>query len=216
MTTVLFSNFIFNTGYGLNLLALTVRDILWLRTILISAQLALMTSGFLTNKLDLAIWNIVFLTINIVQVIRIIKERKYIVLSPDLEEIFQSTFVGMDRSEFLYFWNMGQIHEIENKKIITEGTKQEDISLLISGKVNIIKKRKKISELNKGEFVGEMSFLTGKRASADVKANGAVKYISWNQNKLKSLETLNSKILTKIHSILGKDLAGKVHKATPV
>ena len=55
-----------------------------------------------------------------------------------------------------------------------------------------------------------MSFLTGKPASADVYANGTVRYISWNQKKLKDCEKLKPQLLIKIQNILGKDLAEKV------
>jgi len=59
-----------------------------------------------------------------------------------------------------------------------------------------------------------MSFLTGKTASADVYANGTVRYISWNQKKLKDCERLNPQLLIKIQNVLGKDLADKIHSSS--
>ncbi len=60
-------------------------------------------------------------------------------------------------------------------------------------------------------LIAEMSFLTGKTASADVYANGTVRYIAWNQKKLKDCERLNPQLPIKIQNVLGKDLADKIH-----
>ena len=57
-----------------------------------------------------------------------------------------------------------------------------------------------------------MSFLTGEEATANVIAQGNVKYIAWEQEKLKSLKQLNPDLLIKIQNILGKDLTMKLKK----
>ena len=59
-----------------------------------------------------------------------------------------------------------------------------------------------------------MSFLSGEPASANVAASGDVQYVSWTQEKLKSLEQLNPQLLIKIQNVLGKDLVGKVKAAS--
>ena len=61
-----------------------------------------------------------------------------------------------------------------------------------------------------------MSFLTGEAATADVYAEGAVRYIAWEQTKLRSLDQLNPDLLIKIQNILGKDLTQKLKEGSGV
>ena len=63
-----------NSGYFLMLSALLVRDILWLRAILIAAQISLFSYALLSANQSAAFWNGLFVLINTVQVIRLIRE----------------------------------------------------------------------------------------------------------------------------------------------
>ncbi len=65
--------------------------------------------------------------------------------------------------KFMISFEAGQI-------IFTEGDESEDLFILISGELDIIKGNKKISEINKpGELFGEMSVLLGGKRTATVK-----------------------------------------------
>ena len=89
-----------------------------------------------------------------------------------------------------------------------------ELFLILSGSVEVVKSGKHLANLSRGNFIAEMSFLSGEPASADIIAKGDVQYITWNQDKLKSLEQLNSELLIKIQNILGKDLVGKIKAAS--
>ena len=199
-----------NIGYILMLGAFVVYDILWLRSILISAQLSLLSYGVFTDNYAVIFWNGLFVIINTIQVIYLIKQRQPIELPTDLLDLYENYFKEMRRREFLYFWNMGTVNKVNDKLLIKQGEHQKEISLILSGLIEVKKNQNKIAELNRGSFIAEMSFLTGKPASADVYAKGTVRYIAWNQKKLKDCEKLNPQLLIKIQNILGKDLAEKV------
>lgn len=196
------------------LMAFVVHDILWLRVILISAQLSLVSYGVTTETMPVIFWNTLFVLINSVQVVRLIRARQPIDLPSDMVDIYEKYFKVMRRREFLYFWNMGTIHKVSDTLIIKQGEHQKDVALILSGLVEIVKDGKHITELTRGSFIAEMSFLTGKPASADVYARGTIRYISWNQKKLKDSEKLNPHLLIKLHTVLGKDLTDKVKIAS--
>ena len=199
-----------NIGYILMLGAFVVYDILWLRSILISAQLCLLSYGIFADNYAVIFWNALFVVINTIQVIYLIRQRRPIDLPTDLLDLYENYFKDMRRREFLYFWNMGAINKVNDTLLIKHGEHQKEVSLILSGLVEVKKNNVKIAELTRGSFIAEMSFLTGKPASADVYANGTVRYISWNQKKLKDCEKLKPQLLIKIQNILGKDLAEKV------
>lgn len=63
-----------NLGYIFMLAALTVRDILWLRILLVSAQLSLFSYGLITSNTPVAFWNALFFVINSYQVVRLFQQ----------------------------------------------------------------------------------------------------------------------------------------------
>lgn len=202
-----------NVGYFLMLSALLVRDILWLRAILIAAQSFLFSYAMILGNQNVAFWNGLFVLINTVQVIRLIRERRPIKLSDSLEDIYQLVFTSLRRREFLYLWHMGNVNTVQDSIIIYKGKHQKNIALILDGMVEVNSENRLIAQLSRGSFVAEMSFLTGNPATADVKALGTVKLILWPQNKLRSLQQINPDLFIKLQNILGKDLTQKVNPA---
>ena len=70
--------------------ALLVRDILWLRSILIAAQTSLFSYGMAISNYAVAFWNGLFVLINIIQVARLVRERRPIDLPTDLIDIYEN------------------------------------------------------------------------------------------------------------------------------
>ncbi len=203
-----------NAGYIIMLLALAVRDMLMLRSILMTSQLFIVIYAILIKNSDVAFWISLFFLINAVQLIRLIRERRPIELFDELEELYGLIFTSMSKREFLLFWNMGTRDKGADEKMIKKGERLDKLFLILSGSVEVIKDGKKIAYLTKGNFIAEMSFLTGEPASADIIAKGAVEYICWNQDKLRNIGRLHQTLLIKLQNILGKDLVNKIKIAS--
>ena len=203
-----------NLGYILMLLALLVRDILWLRSILMSAQIILFAYGIVSVNYSVAFWNILFFAINGFQVSRLIRERRPIELPSEITDLYENIFSSMRRREFLNLWHIGSIDSDENELLIKKGRKQKKLYLILSGKVRVENKGTLITKLGRGSFLAEMSFLTGNPATADVIADGKVRYIFWEQQKLNDLQKINADLFIKLQNILGKDLTEKVKAVT--
>ena len=203
-----------NIGYLFMLSAMTVRDILWLRVLLVTAQLTLFSYGILVDNLNVAFWNLLFLSINTFQIIRLIRERRPIELPPDQLDLYQKIFSGMRRREFLYLWHMGNVTVAEDVQLIKADTRQDKLFLVLEGQVRVVRDGKLITHLKRGSFIAEMSFLTGNPATADVFADGWVRYLFWEQDKLRDLQKMNQALLIKFQNILGKDLTEKIKAGT--
>ena len=202
-----------NLGYVLFVLAMAVHDILWLRSVLTLGEFSLIAYGVATSNMSVVIWNTLFVTINSVQVIRILLERRPIQLPPDLVDLYENLFSVMSTREFFYFWQTGTVNQATDALVIDAGEPQKNISLILSGTVSIVKDGTVVSLRSRGDFIGEMSFSTRNPASADVMAEGLVQYISWEQEKLRNLKQLNPQLLIKIQSVLEKNLAHKMSGA---
>lgn len=205
-------SFYFLNGYFIFVtLSLLTKEILWLRVFMIFAGISIVIYGIIADNSVVAIWNSGFLLINVVQVIRLLNERKSISLPENLEDIYNLNFNTLRKKEFLNFWNIGQIHKEKNIKLCKEGKLQTEIHLILSGEVSVLKNGIEIAKLTKGSFAGEISFLTGKPANADVISNGEVEFISWSHDKLRNFKLANKDLFIKLQTALGENLSKKLN-----
>ena len=73
--------------------------------------------------------------------------------------------------KYLVEYDVGQV-------LFLEGDDSQDLYILLSGKLDVLKGRRKIAEISeKGSVFGEMSFLLGEKRSATLKAQSRIKSI---------------------------------------
>jgi hypothetical protein len=198
-----------NLGYSLNLIALSVRDVLLLRVVLLPAQVSFLSWGLVAGIRAAVAWNIVFISINLFQVLRILRERRPITLPADIADIYKESFSGLRPREFWLFWETGHRRTVCDAPFVRQGEKPSDLLFVVSGAANVVRNGSAVAVLKAGQFAAEMSFLSGNPATADVIADGEVALKAWDQNKLSLLENVNPALLLKLQRILSQDLAAK-------
>lgn len=205
-----------NIGFLFNLIALAFREILWIRILLtLGYFLRFITQSYIEQNMNSSFWMIVFVIINLYQIIRIINERRKRYIEPKIFDIYESVFNSLTSFEFLTFWKMGIIKNVENGTTIIEKDKKlNSILLLINGKVNVKANGRTIAYLPRGSFIGEISYITKEGASADVIADEDVTYIEWTDKKLKKNQLSNKIFWTKIQNILLNDLINKLKRSS--
>ena len=202
-----------NLGYGIVFLALAIKEVLWLRiTLSIAQSIILYNNLYIAESYITAGWNSVFVLVNIVQVIIIYNDRKPRYIPDEYFDLYNGVFKTFSSKEFLYLLNMGNVIEIQNEHLITSGNKQDDLLLMLEGNCLIKRDGKNIANLNRGQFVGELSFITSQPASADAYAEGKIKYLAWNQSQLKTIKNTNPAFYAKFHHALTEDIANKMIK----
>ena len=197
-------------GYIFTFLALSIKDVLWLRMMLALAQLILGSYQFMAMRHDIVFWNAIFTFVNVFHILRIINERKPVKIPIEIYDLYEKIFNNFTSKEFLYFWNLGYNYNENNCVIINEGDCQENLFLLLSGTANVSRNNKKIATLGRGDFIAEISLLTQEPASADVHLDKNAKLIMWNQDQIRHFQSSNPSFWTKLHNVLTKDLIEKV------
>tara|TARA_B100001741_G_C16470143_1_gene559594 strand:+ start:239 stop:883 length:645 start_codon:yes stop_codon:yes gene_type:complete len=203
-----------NVGYFSNLVALAFREILWIRVLLtLGYLLRFITQYIFENNINTSIWMIIFVVINLYQIITIINERRRRYIEPKIIDLYETVFKSLTSYEFLKFWKSGQVKQVEKDfKIIERETKLNSIILLLNGQVRVQKEGTHIINLPRGSFLGEMSFITKDNASADVIADDDVSYIEWTNEELMKIKANNKDFWTKIQNILLNDLIIKIKR----
>ena len=208
------TTYIIHIAFVLMLVAQAIRNILLLRVVLITAQTAFVLYGVLSNNLIVAAWHVVFILLNIIQVLLLLRQRRPITIPEEVADIYVRTFSEMSKREFLYFWEIGKVLNIEPGLIVKKGSPQEFVLLILQGQAHVMRNERKIATISRGEFIAEMSFLTGEAASADVICEEDIECVAWTQSNLKNLEGLNRRLWSKMYHILSRDLVTKVQRVS--
>lgn len=207
------NEFIFvNVGFGLVFLALAIRESLWLRIILTVAYVfRLIYSFYFVGNLNISLWNVAFILVNIVMIAIILDERKIHLIPDELKDIKSTIFDALTSKEFVYLWSIGNLIEIEkNHRIIKEGIHQEKLMFILSGTAIVLRNDKVIANLSRGQFIAEMSLITSQPTSAAVESSNHLQYIEWNKDSLKTIENTNPKFWIKLQGVLSSDIAKKL------
>jgi cAMP-binding proteins - catabolite gene activator and regulatory subunit of cAMP-dependent protein kinases len=208
------TGYLVHVGYSLMLCALIARDILWLRTILIFAQGSLAQYAYSNGLFSIAFWNWIFVVINIVWVILILRERRAVELPPELKSLHEQYFAALTPSEFLRVWSWAERKTGHNVQLVTEGQRPDALYFLLAGDAAVCQNGREVTLLNPGAFIAEMSLITGELTTADVIARGDIQYMVWPAGRLARIRKSNPVLWTKIQSVIGLDLVEKIKKAS--
>ena len=202
---------IIHLAYLITFVALSIKDVLFLRIVLSVACLlqVVYQLGF-NNNPDIAVWNALFLATNLIQVVKLIKERAPVKIPDDIVDIYRTKFSDMTHREFLYFWSLGKQKNVTDSALIKEGEYQKSLFLILSGNAAVSRDGRVIATLHRPEFVGEISFITREPASANVDTKSILYYIEWDQEELRRVKAKNANFWTKLNQCLGEDLARKI------
>ncbi len=199
-----------NIGYLLTFIALAIKEIYWLRIILTAAQVLQLTHAYLVDDPYKGLWTFIFVIINVYQIILIYLDRRDIPIPEEIIDLYQNIFHTKSNREFLHFWNKGKVCQVEKDTLIHTGDTQADLMLILNGKANVMRDGKNIASLERGQFIAEISYITGKPASADVIVQDELIFYTWKRDTLEALRQSKPGTMGKLDRILTLDMAGKL------
>lgn len=212
------SLYLVHFGYLLQLFALLARDVLWLRGILVAAQSVLAFYAWMRGPefLPYVFWNVLFVLINLYWVARLLRERASVRLPEALRPLHEKHFMALSPPEFLRLWRAGTQRSVRDTQLVREGTRPDALYFLLKGEASVQRQGRELARLAAGDFVAEMSLLTGENTTADVVARGEVELVEWPALELERARARNPALWSKIQSVLGHDLVEKIRRsATP-
>ena len=132
-------------------------------------------------------------------------------LTPDERALYEMIGGRMDIINFRKLMKAGSWVTVEeNQIIIFENKPIEKLFYLFEGEVEVNMNDCRIATIKKGNFLGEMSFLSGELPSATVSSITHVKIFSWEKVKLRLLMDKNDDFMHEIYSIFSNDLILKI------
>ena len=201
-------------AFGLIAFSFLVKDIFWLRILSIAASLFSVFYNYVipAEPMWLAInWNFIFIAVNLYHIAVILYEKREVKMDDKNQELYDTLFKEMTPVEYLKISRAAKWELVKSgQRIITQGMPVPDLYLIYNGTVDVVVDNEKIAELKDGEFVGEMSFLTEKVATATCKVKYDAQCLVWKQKEFKELLKRNPSLYFTIQSVLSAQVSDKL------
>ena len=205
-------------AFGLIAFSFLVKDILWLRVVSILASLFSVFYNYVipVEPMWLAInWNFVFISLNMYHIAVIIYEKRPIKMAPKDKELYETLFKELSPVEYLKISKVAEWKSYKSgEKIIRQGTPVTDLILIYNGTVDVAVDGNMVAQLKDGQFVGEMSFLTEKPATATCIVKHDCECLVWKQHEFKDLLKRNPSLYFTIQSVLSSQLSDSVVRSS--
>lgn len=203
----------------LTMAAYLLKDILWLRLLTILSCFAGIAFNYFvpaTPLWSVIYWNMLFAVINIVQIAIIIRERTGIHFTEEEKELHDTLFKNFAPFEFMKLMRVAKWMEARPGDVLAvEEQPINAVMLIYNGLVSVENNGKEVVQLRDGNFIGEVSFITGGTASATVRALQPTRYITWPKAKVTQLLNRNPSMRLAMQSVLSTDLSKKLMRRDP-
>ena len=220
MISISLTSLLMHGGYLVFLTAYVLRDILWLRLVavvgyILFSALAIIRGG--PGLVEILPWYVAFLTINGVQVARLVRERWLVKMNADEAALWEGSFASLDPVIFKRFLRLGQWRTLSKGFTLTsEGRRSSRLYLLAGGAVDVALEDRPIARLGAGQFVGEIAFVSASpsTATAIAASEDGTRCVVWNVPKLQAETTRDPELRGVVFSAVGSDLAHKIAEQT--
>lgn len=192
-----------------------VRDVLWLRIFCVIALVTILPYymwGTESIQNSCILWNLAFLAINLFWIIVIFRERQPPKMTDEQKQLYSDVFQkSCSPQEMLKLLCVSESKSASvGTKLITKATHPDGLILVEQGTANVVVDSVMLAKLGRGDFLGEMNYLTNEPASADVVAATHVQYRLWKKEALNKVFEGRPELKSAVNEIIGHDLIRKL------
>ena len=179
-----------NCGYTIYLAAFLAKKIVWLRLLTITGMTVSLPYYLYFQEAPL--WNNIFwvctyMLINLMMLFIIYLESRPIELSDLEQNIYNMTFKSLEPRVFKKLIDHGSFEELQpDVSLVTRDSELDSLMYVVEGEAEVVLRHGEEIIIPTGGFIGEQSYITGEKTSADVKTGKeAAKIIRWNSEVLR-------------------------------
>ena len=204
-----------NCGYTIYLAAFLAKKIVWLRLLTITGNILVVP--YYLYFMEPPLWNSIgwisiYTIINLVMLFIIYIESRPITLSDLEQKIYDLTFKSLEPRVFKKLIDHGSLEELQPEvNLVTRDSELESLMLVVEGEAEVVLKHGEHLIIPTGGFIGEQSFITGGKTSADVTTGKeAAKILRWNSQALRKYLANKENLKDHLDLIFTSDLIYKL------
>jgi len=204
-----------NCAYIIWLAAFVAKKIVWLRLLTITGNIIVVPYYlyFLETPLwNTIVWISIYTVINLVMLFIIYLESRPIKLSDLEQKIYDLTFKSLEPRVFKKLIDHGSWEELQPEvNLVTRDSELDSLMYVVEGEAEVVLKHGEHLIIPTGGFIGEQSFITGGKTSADVTTGKeAAKILRWNSEALRKHLAGKETLKDNLDLILTADLIYKL------
>lgn len=208
------NNLVGHLNYILVILSVSMSSMRWLRVFgIASGMVGVLYYGFMVHDNISATWEFIFAGVNAVQLAIVLlagrrrrsnEDEKFLIqtVMPTLEPNLRARLLKLAR------WQTRQPGET----LMEEGQATPELVFVARGAASIEVAGNLVGVCGPGDFLGEMSFLTGRPASATVRVTNEIRSCVFDPGVLKVMNAKNPGIRQALENSFNRNLVGKLER----
>ncbi|MGV3490106.1 MAG: Crp/Fnr family transcriptional regulator [Devosia sp.] len=210
------AQFLTHLPYALLVISMMMNDMGWLRAIAISAGvIRIINRAFIQTDPIIVFWEVIFVAVNVIQLGILWWYAKRHRFSDDEQRFASIIPANIERRTVRRLLRLAKIRHIEaGETLTTEGKPVHDLMFIADGVAQIEKGGRIVAVCGPGDFVGEMSFVSGDTASATAVAARPMRYLAFDQGKLRAAIETDGDLRQALDASFNANLVGKLAKAS--
>ena len=204
-----------NCAYVTVLAAYIAKKMVWLRLLTIAGNTLVLP--YFLFFMEPPLWNSIFwaciyILINLVMLLHLYLESRPITLSDLEQKIYDLTFKSLEPRIFKKLIDHGSLIEHQpEENLVTRDSELDSLMLVVEGEAEVILKHGEHIMIPTGGFIGEQSFITGGKTSADVTTGKeAATILRWNSKLLRNYLADKDNLKDHLDLIFTSDLIHKL------
>ncbi|MEM7069227.1 MAG: cyclic nucleotide-binding domain-containing protein [Pseudomonadota bacterium] len=207
-------NLVGHIAYVLLIVSMMMRNMNWLRFFAIMAGTISAIFYFTIGDKVSMFWESMFTLVNLCQFLILQIENRRGRFSDDEATFIKCCLSDVERAHARRLMKLGAWTEVqEDITLIEEDTCPEHLKFIVSGTARVERNGRAIGEVGVGDFLGEMSYLTGKQATASVVTSQTTRYLAFNRNALRAHLDKNTEVRHALESSFNRNLVDKLAKS---
>lgn len=162
------------------------------------------------------LWQSMFVIINLANIALLLRARRPVPLTDDESLVKDMVFRNLTSREAAQLLGVAKWHVADAEEtLMKEGQQLDKLQLLYAGNLRIDRAGQTLAHRGPGSFIGEIAYMTGSSASADVLCSVPSRYVEWEVNALRALLAKNLKLKAAFESLLAVNVAHKLGSEAP-
>lgn len=206
---------LYNVSQVLLIVSMSMRNITLLRLLAVgSGALTLTYRVFIVPDDASAFWQAMFLAVNLVQLSILLSERLRARLSDDEEFFIAHVMPGVHRSQSRRLLKVARPRRFQaGERLIEMDKAVAELVFILAGSAEVRTDGQVVGRCHRGEFVGEMSFISGKPASADVIADTPGRCFTFDREDLSRTLAASHDLRHALEASFNRTLVDKLAKS---
>ena len=207
-------NLVGHIAYTLLILSMMMRNMNLLRLFAIMAGSISVVYYVTLGDMVSMFWEGMFTLVNLAQFLILKIENRRGKFSEEEAMFIATCLPNVERAHARKLVRLGAWTEVQDDIIlIQQDTCPANLKFIVDGSADVYRDGRVIGKVGPGDFLGEMSYLTKKDATASVITTEAVRYLAFERNRLREHLDKNHEVRHALESSFNRNLVDKLVKS---